>query len=568
MIKSKAPTPRAIPFFEFATKVLGLQATPTWRVLLLVAIDHVQPRDLPPVDREIAKKLFGQVEQVPEGVNELMVWRLGRGSGKTTWAAALGLWTILTAPMDRVGPGMKAACVVVAPKVELAKLSIGVARELARAVPSINRLVEGDNADGFSIRRPDNGKVVHFVAVAAARGGATVRGFDILQLILDESEFFTSNTDKSTGAGYAVTDRDIYAAAEPRLQGSAVLISTPWPVKNMTAEYFDGNFGKPVDALVALGTSLFMRPGDEKLKRKIDKALSNVANLENVRREYFCEPGISGGDRLYSIASVEGAMIMRPAVTHAPKGAVLGVGGDLALEKDSSTISVVSNLRGEYELHRYLEMRPRKGAPLSPSLVIREFARVMQDQGGRGIMMDGHYRQSAKEHLESIPQDLGGPKKFLHAPDGIDGKYETYMHLQTLLNEGRIRLPLDERLKDQLLNVMVKFLPGGKTRIYSPRRAGEQGHGDIVSALVLACWAAKKKDKSAASIGTSVGYRQGGDGGLVYGSDDGAWEAKSIDGNSGQSIGPSLGRPPEGAGMTPGMLALAQHGWSRGETAS
>jgi hypothetical protein len=576
----KKPTLGRVPFVEFMTKVLGLTISPTWRVLLSVAVDKVQPKtlsDTPPAvscvydesfvkknlpsDREIARVLFGDVDTIPPDVNELMVWRLGRGAAKTTTASAMGIWTMLTAPLDRVGPGMLAACVVIAPRRDLAKNSVRVARELVRSVPAIEALISktGDTSDGFDLERPDyKGKKVRFVAVAASRGGSTVRGFDILQLILDESEFFTSNTSTADEDGYAVSDREIYAAAEPRLLGSAVLISTPWPVANMTAEYFDTNYGKPSTALVCKGNSLFMRPGDLKLQRKIFKALSNPINIDNARREYFCEPGMPGAERLFSADVVDAAMVERPVpVTHAPKGAFVGTGGDLGLERDSSAVAVVSNLRGEYELHEYEEIRPKKGSPLAPGFVVKDrFGRVMKAHHAKAIMMDNHYRQSAKEHLDTLGY------RFLHAPEGVDGKYNSYMHLRTLLHEGRIRLPEDKRLREQLLSVVAKPMPGGKSRIAIPRRAGDTGHGDIVSALVLACWAAKKKSKDKTTESPKPIVRPSGDNRRLDGDYAGyGWENLPLDGGGGINVSMGASRPPTGAGLTPGATTLAAHEW-------
>jgi len=118
----------------------------------------------------------------------------------------------------------------------------------------------------------------------------------------------------------------------------------------------------------------------------------------------------------------------------------------------------------------------------------------MWSHGVYPITMDPHYRQSAIEHL--TPLGLA----FADAPTGAQGKYDSYLFLRGLLRAGKLRLPDSPRLLAQLRAVTSTPLPGGGTRISSPRRAGGGGHGDIVSAVVLAVWAARE--------GLSARYQQ------------------------------------------------------------
>ena len=472
-----------VTFLSFCD-VVDLELSPAWTVVLKIAVDGVAFADLDAKEQELARELFGEAEDIPEAARRVLVWRLGRGSGKTTIASALGVWLMLTASLDAVGPGMQAAVVVVAPGKPTAKLSVNVARELVRRVPSLERLVDdtGDTTEGFTLCRPD-GRRVSFVAVAASRGGVTVRGFDIVAIIFDESEFLTSNTEVASGDGFVVSDRDLYAAARPRLHGPAIFISTPWPVENLTAELFDKNFGRPSTALAARGVSRLMRPTDERLARDVAQAL--IDDPDNALREFQCQAGSRGGQRLF-VEGLEDAVVeARPLVTSARQGSTIGIGGDLGLERDSSAVCAVARVEDEYELLEFDEVRPTKEAPLAPGFVIRQrFAPVMRRHASTSITMDGHYRQSAVEHLDAEHLE------FVHAPEGSQGKYDSYMFVRNLLRTGKLKIPNVPRLIAQLRAVTATPLPGGGTKITSPRRMGA-GHGDIVSALVLACWAAK-----------------------------------------------------------------------------
>ena len=469
-----------IAFVPFVETVLGLDISPAWVVLLRVAVDGVDPVALPEDERAMARILFGEVDTIPAEARRILCWRLGRASGKTTLAAALGVWLMMTSPLGSIGPGMTPAVVTVAPGKPTAKLAVGVARELVRRVPSLERLVcdDGDTSAGFSLTRPD-GRRVSFVSVAASRGGTTLRGYDLLALIVDEAEFLASGED------FAVNDRDLFAAARPRLHGPAIFISTPWPVENLTAELFQKNHGNPTTALAALGGSTTMRPEDARLARDVAQAL--IDDEENAAREYLCQPGARGGSRLFDPDTITAAIVEgRPLVIMAAAGAAVGIGGDLGLERDSSVVAAVANVDGAFDLLEFDEVRPSKDHPLAPGFVVRErFAPVMQRHGATEITCDAHYRQSAIEHLDALGLS------FVDAPGGQGGKYDSFMFLRALLRTGKLKIPAVPRLIAQLRAVTLVHQTGGGTKITSPRRMG-QGHGDIVSALVLGCWAARE----------------------------------------------------------------------------
>ena len=470
------PRTARIPFVRFCEDVLHLPLTVPWRVLLAVTIDGAQPRALVGEEREAARVLFGDVEEIDPALRRVIGWRLGRASGKTTIAAAVAIYCAWTCPLPRKGHGHVPAAFIVSEAHKLAKIGQGVARELVRG-SDLERYVLDDTAEGFILRRPD-GRSVEIASVAASKGGANLRGRDVVVLIVDESEFMGSED-----GGYSVTDRDQVSAVMPRLLGYVLLISTLWPTENFTAESFDRNFGHPVDAVAALGTSMFMRPS-ERLARDIE--METARDPENADREYRCIAGPRGGSRLFVEGLPEAVVEGRPLAIRAAAGVRVGCGGDLGLERDSSAIAVASGSReGLFELLEFDEVRPAKGAPLAPGYVIRErFAPVMQRHGVRTVWMDSHYRQSAREHLSALGLAMGD------APCGSDGKYDVYMFTRGLLRAGQLRLPPSPRLLAQLRAITATPLPLGGTRITSPRRAGVSGHGDIVSAAVLAIWAA------------------------------------------------------------------------------
>jgi hypothetical protein len=502
---------RAIPFVRFCSDVLRLELSTAWQTLLKVAVDGVEPAQLVvEAERAAAREIYGDVDEVPDLARLTQAWRCGRGSGKTTIAAALGVWALFTSDITASGPGMQRAVVAMAPTRRTARILVSVARELVRGVPDLEKYVDrdGDTADGFSITR--DGKRVSFIALPASKGGASLRGYDILMLVLDESEFFESNDEVADTAGYAVSDRDLYAAAKPRLLGPAIFISTPWPSGNLTDELVRTNHGAPTSALAAIGASTLMRPDDTRLAAAVETELAR--DYENAQREFFCNvTGARNGSRLFDADMVDAAVVEgRPLVVMAEQGARVGAGGDLGLESDSSAISIVGRKDDTFVLLEFDEVRPAKGAPLSPGYVIAQrFVPAMKRHGVKRIMLDSHYRMSAVEHLAAANM------RFDDAPAGNHGKYDVYMLTRSLLNSGKLQLPPSPRLIGQLKAVTVKPMAGGIVKITSPRRAG-QGHGDIVSALVLAVWAAQKgtsvtRDDSASAPWRAIQYQARGD---------------------------------------------------------
>jgi len=472
-------------FVAFATGVLRLKFTAPWRALLAVAVDGVQPCQLLGNDRDLARTLFGNVDEIDPALRRILIWRLGRASGKSTVASALAVYCAWTADLSHVGRGQVPCAFVVSPSKPIAKIAVAIGRELVRGTP-LERHVEDDTADGFTLRRSD-GRLVEVRSVAASRGGANLRGRDVVVLILDESEFFASGDD----GDFAVTDRDQVSAAMPRLLAHVIAISTPWPVETFTGEAFDRNYGHLKDAVAALGTSTFMRP-TEQLERDIAREMGR--DEENAQREYFCVPGARGGSRLFVEGLREAVVEGRAAVIAAGHGASVGAGGDLGLERDSSAIAIASRVEDVYELLESDEIRPAKGQPLSPRYVIVDrFAPVMRRHGVTSIALDAHYRQSAIEHLNTCHLS------FEDAPSGAQGKYDSYMFLRGLLRASKLRLPNDPRLLAQLRAVTAVPVSGGSIRIASPRRAGG-GHGDVVSALVLAIWRASGGYQSHAGL--------------------------------------------------------------------
>ena len=471
---------QVLPFHDFCERVLDLHLTPGQRVIAKIAFGPYNPSDLTGEEQTLALQMYGGIQEVPDEARKYICMRLGRGSGKTTICSAYSVYEALTHDISKCGPGDVPYVIVVAPDKETAKLSIRMAREMIRSNPSLERLVVNDAEQIISIRRPD-GRLVRIEAFAATRGGSSMRGRTIIAFLMDEAEFFTSNSGE--GRDYSVNDKDIFQALKPRLlkNGHGMLISTPWPVETLMSQMFEENWGRPRTAVSIKAPTLLVRGNDPDIVSMVEDELQK--DPENARRELFCElDGFTGGE-FFDVNALQMSMEEVPEFPMGfnPKWPV-AVGCDFGFTRDSSAIVVVQYDGKYYRIVHMDEERPSPGKPLKPSVVIRKFAETAKRYGVSGVVSDGYYREAIKEALSDHNLMI------IDAPEGAKGKAEVFQRTRSVLHDGLIRIPdvkIGRRMLQQAKLVTSKASPGGTVSIKVPRKIG-LGHGDIVSAWVLA----------------------------------------------------------------------------------
>jgi hypothetical protein len=473
-----------VTFTHFARDVLGCTFTPAQRVFALVAFDGVEPCQLDPADRELARLLFGAIDTIPPDARRVIVAVFGRGSGKDELGACFLLYRMLTADVSRCGIGDVPSAIVVAPDVKLATITKNRALEHARHTDAIARCLEVEGADGFALRRPQDGRLVAFEVLAATRAGSAARGRSVLSALLSECAFFR---DESA----AVNDVAIYSAVMPRLMrgGAVMLFSTPWAEAGLFHELYETNHGKSQTALVAQGSTSLMRDHDADIEAIV--ASETARDEVNAQREYGAEFIGIGSANFFDPASIDAAI--DPTLEHPlplPKHYVgRGVGVDLGFKLDASAQVIVLNEKVDGKDRvtvAYVdEVRPTPGFPLSPTAIVKRFAVGCQRYGVANFMADGVYEQSVRELAAQYKI------RMYLAPAGNAGKLETYLAAKELFTEGKVRSPKPPRLIAQLKAVISRPRPGGIVKIEVPRRIG-QSHGDVASAAVLALYQARQ----------------------------------------------------------------------------
>jgi hypothetical protein len=207
----------------------------------------------------------------------------------------------------------------------------------------------------------------------------------------------------------------------------------------------------------------------------------------NTSREFDAEFMAAGADAFFDPRAIEssvdaGLVLPRPRSPYT----VISIGADFGFRSDSSALVVVERDADVYTVADVVELRPEKDKPLVPSAVVTDFAKVAARYSVTSIVADAHYRESIAEHLRK--QELW----LQAAPEGANGKAETHQTARVLLHGNRVRLPQHERLLRQLREVVSRPTVGGAVTISSPRWRGG-GHGDLVSALVLALHDASRR---------------------------------------------------------------------------
>lgn len=463
-------------FTTFASQVLGITQTPAQRVFSLVAFDGLQISELEPADRELAQQLFGDVSEIPTVARDIVTVLAGARGGKS-WTTSLRLLHLaLTVPF-KLAKGEQAFALIVAPDMRLARQALRFAFGAADAVPALQQRIEDASKDGFTLLRGD-GVRVRLECLPATVGGSAVRGRSLAGAVLDECCFFR-------GENAAVNDLEVYQAVAPRIVmgGQLIVASTPWAEAGLLWDLYSKNFGHPTTSLAAHAPTLLFRDNEEHVRRQVER--ERELNPDNAAREFDAQPMPAGSEHFFDPRAVDACVDADRPLVLSPdtKPAMVAAGADFGFRQDSSAIAVAFK-RGELtELACLEEVKPERGKPLQPSVVISGFAGVAKRYGISVVRADSHYLETVREVLQ------GHGLTVVAAPEGQAGKAATYLYLRQLIHERRLRLPAYPRLIAQLKAIVSKPLPGGGLQITSPRRgaAGKgAGHGDLVSALVLA----------------------------------------------------------------------------------
>lgn len=474
------------PTFEAFVTSLGIKLSRGQRILTAVAFDGLEPGSFEGGDRDVAQLIFGDVETIPPEARAVLVAVCGARGGKSYLLGALySLYRALTADLNTLAAGELAVALLVAPDMRLARQGLRYALGATKSVPALARLLVSESSDAFTLQRPD-GRSVSVEVLPATRGGSALRGRSLVSAVLDEAAFFRDDQ-------FAVNDTEVFKAVAPRILpgGMVVVASTPWAEVGLLHGEFTRNHGAPRTAIAAHAPTLLLR--DDARTRSIVER-ERERDPDNAKREFDAQ-FTGAGTGLFFDSKVVSACLDReldPMSGTDPK-LVATIGGDFGLVKDASAFVVLHHTTdcSLVRVAEVLEMRPKPGQPLKLEDVCEAGAELAKRHGQQSVYVDHHLLTVAREMIQGV--------NLIAAPGGQTGKLETHRSAKDVLNAGAVKIPgAYRRLAAQLSDITSRPTSGGGLTISSPRRAGV--HGDIASAFVLACWAARNSRDADARV--------------------------------------------------------------------
>ncbi len=444
--------------------------------LIAAVMDASEGRRPDTIDDATAAAHFGcPLAELPPAPPRTVAVRAGGRGGKTSrLLAPKALHAAWTVPVPLLGKGEAAYATIGAPSRKLARQTLSFCRGYVDASPVLSRAVVGGSSDHIELARPD-GVRVRIEAFAAGRGGAAFRAKTLLFAGFDEVAFFR---DEATGV---VNDAELYRAVLQRLVpgAQAWLASTPWLAGvGILEEFLGRDFGTHVHALCVTAGTRALNPNWDP-----DHAIEDDLRAQDrdaAEREIDAIPLAAGSQLFFSPEAVKAAVKEhQPQRLERDPRALYGAGGDCAFKRNSSALAVVEARDGRFRLAALEEIKPTPGLALKPSAVVDHFAPVIVSFGVAALTVDSHERADVALELARYALDAA------HDPN----KVESYIFARKTLHEGRVDLPRHPRFERQLRDVVSKPQPGGGLTITSPKKA-DGSHGDLVSAFVLALWAA------------------------------------------------------------------------------
>lgn len=440
-----------------------------------MAFDKAKYNDLDSEEQGMFRKLFGEhVKDMPAECHSLLVLVIGARSGKTYLSALRMLHLALTVDLSTLAPGEEAFCIFVAPTLAQAMQAMRYVAGAINKVPALRAML-ASKPSPQKIRISRGAQVVAIEPRAAGAKGLQGRGMSLAAVCMDECAFFR-DTD------FAVSDDEVFSALFLRLMptGQLVIASTPWTRSGLLWKKYEENYDHPVTAMCAHAPTMLMLDTE---RNRIIIEQSRREDPEKTEREYDAQFLSASVECFFDPMAIDTSVDMSLPVDSwrdPQQGDMVKAGCDFGFSSDSSAMVVTHSRGGITYVAEVLEKRPQRDAALKPIEVISEFAEVSERHHIPYIMSDGHYKDLVIEILSEYGISmLAAP----HTPA------DAYIATRLLLHAGLLKIPNNSRLKAQLRETRARRTTGGLVQIVNPRTKGG-GHGDLVSALVLAVYQA------------------------------------------------------------------------------
>lgn len=524
------PPPPPLPFRRFVEEVLGQKPSSTMAAIM----DASDGLPVTTIDDKTSERMFGCARSgLPTKKPIIVVVIAGGRAGKTTkLAAPKMLHAAWTCRLTTLAPGESAQSAVIAPKTALAEQAVDACRGLIAQTPILRDAVLGGTAEPdndedqqigtahiIRLRRPD-GKLVQVRLRAAGRGGTGGRGFVLPVCVMEEAAFFYAEEK------YTITDDEVFAAALQRVampDGQLWIVTTPvFDGVGVAERFVKEEWGKHENALVVRAPTRLLNPTwdpDGRLEKTLRKKDPDRATREidaqgmatGAGKSFYSEDELTAAfllpfdDETEANASTRLWQMGKPSRAYAHTA-----GTDMGFRKNSSALVIAMSIEGPVQMVFRLELRPTRGAPLKPSVVVREFAFWCMKYGCLAMLGDIHYADATREELEKLVRAIERPgdadtdqrawvARVMADPDARRSQVPAYVEwsvdvqhvaaahteMRRRMQEKLAQLPNDEHMKGQARGTRKKILPSGQVVIVLPTNG--LSHGDVWSAAIIAC---------------------------------------------------------------------------------
>ncbi|MFC1777028.1 hypothetical protein ACFL3I_06780 [Pseudomonadota bacterium] len=417
----------------------------TWRVLL----SGFYGLALTETERGIFETLTKRAESPKVACSELWMV-IGRRGGKSQMAALLAVFeACFNDHAARLSPGEVATIMVLAADRKQARVCTRYISGLLNSNPMLKRLILKEGQESIEL---SNRSVIE-VGTASFR---SVRGYTLACVIADEIAFWRS--DES-----ANPDKEIISALRPALttlSGKLIALSSPYSKRGELFRTYQKHFGKPGGILVAQAETLRMNP---------------TIPIHTVYFAMERDPEAASAEFMALFRSDLEQFLLREVVDLAVRSSPLELPYDKRHKytafvdpagggADSFTLAI-GHKEGEATVIDVL--RARRGVPAE---ITAGYAALLKTYNIRKVTGDkyGGSWPSTEFEKHGIKYDPSQKPK-----SGL------YLDLLPALNSGRVELPPDTRLVNELLGLERRTARSGKDSIDHP----PGGHDDLANVI-------------------------------------------------------------------------------------
>lgn len=401
-------------------------------------------------------------EDAPTSAAEELWLVVGRRGGKTQAAALLAVFEAAFRDYtDRLSPGEVATVMLLAADRKQARSAFRYITGLMHSNPMLKALIAREDKESIELTN----RTAIEVHTASFRA---VRGYTIACCIADEIAFWRSEDS-------ANPDAEILNAIRPAmatLDGRLVALSSPYARRGVLWDTYKRYHGKDSPILVAQAPSLTMNPTLP--PRVVEQAMERDAS--SGRAEFLAEFRVDV-ETFVSREVVEACTIphrveLPPAEGIRYKAFTDPSGGS----KDAWTLAIAHM---ENRIVVIDAIRSRK-PPFSPEAVVHEYAELLKEYRISEVTGDRYAGQFPRELFD---------KQGIRYQTADRPRSDLYRDTLPLLNSGRVELPENTELLNQLVGLERRTSRAGKDSIDH----GPGGHDDLANSVAGACIEANRQ---------------------------------------------------------------------------